>query len=133
MGWDEVNLPETKDVSSPESRPNFTWRFTGFALSSEIMSDVIPGIDTTVFDLSGAHYDIGVAIGRASQPFTLPAWWPQPPALDFALACSREIAALHPGLLDEIHGHADGQKLSYNELLRLICRQRLGGRTAAVV
>jgi hypothetical protein len=91
------------------------------------------GIDTTVFDLGGAHYDIGVAIGRASQPFTLPGWWPEPPPLDFALACSREISALHPGLLDEIRGHADGQQQSYNELLRLICRQRLGGRTAAVV
>ncbi len=89
------------------------------------------GIDTTVFDLSGTHYDIGVAIGQASQPFVLPAWWPEPPPLDFALACGHEISALHPGLLDEIRGHADGQQQSYDELLRLICRQRLGGRVAA--
>ncbi len=91
------------------------------------------GIDTTVFDLSGNHYDIGLTIGRASEPFVLPGWWPEPPPLGFALACAREIGVLHPGLLDEIQGHADGQQQSYDELLRLICRQRLGRRTAAVV
>jgi GNAT superfamily N-acetyltransferase len=86
------------------------------------------GIDTTVFDLAGTHYDIGVAIARGSLPFAVPSWWPEPPPLAYAQACAREIAALHPALLDEIHGHADGQHLSYNELIRLICRQRLGGR-----
>src|SRR2546430_13090954 len=84
-------------------------------------------IDTTTFDLEGSHYDIGVAIGRASQPFTLPAWWPEPPPLPYAEACAREISALHPLLLDEIHGHADGQSQSYAEILRIICRQRLAG------
>jgi hypothetical protein len=86
-------------------------------------------IDTTTFDLEGSHYDIGVTIGRNSQQFVLPSWWPEPPPLTFADACSREIAALHPLLLDEIRGHADGQNLSYHELLRIICRQRLGGRS----
>src|SRR5215831_16151694 len=86
-------------------------------------------IDTTTFDLEGTHYDIGVAIGRGSQPFSLPAWWPEPPPLPYAEACAREISALHPLLLDEIHGHADGQKQSYAEILRIICRQRLGGRS----
>jgi predicted choloylglycine hydrolase len=86
-------------------------------------------IDTTCFDLTGTHYEIGVMIGQRSPAFVLPAWWPEPPPLAFAEACAREIAALHPLLLDEIHGHADGQTLSYNELLRIICRQRLGGRS----
>jgi hypothetical protein len=86
-------------------------------------------IDTTTFDLAGSHYDIGVKIAQRSPAFVLPSWWPEPPSLDFAEACAREIAALHPMLLDEIHGHADGQTLSYNELLRIICRQRLGGRS----
>ncbi|MEP7285130.1 MAG: C45 family peptidase [Chloroflexota bacterium] len=90
--------------------------------------NIINGIDQTTFDLTGNHYDIGVAIGRGSPDFTLPAWWPEPPTLLFAEACSREIAALHPGLLDEIQGHADGQSLAYDDLLRVICRQRLGGR-----
>ncbi len=89
-------------------------------------------IDTTVFDLSGSHYDIGVFIGQRSPRFTLPAWWPEPPPLTFAEACAREISAIHPLLIDEIHGHADGQQESFDELLRLICRQRLGGRAPQV-
>ena len=90
------------------------------------MSDT--GIDTTVFDLAGTHYEIGVAIAQGSPRFSAPSWWPEPPPLAYAQACAREIAALHPSLIDEIHGHADGQHLSYNELIRIICRQRLGGR-----
>src|SRR5437868_5096801 len=89
-------------------------------------------IDLTVFDLVGAHYDIGLTIGRASPRFALPSWWPEPPPLKYALACAREIGAIHPALLDEIHGYADGQGDSYDELLRLICRQRLGGRIPSV-
>src|SRR5579872_5399174 len=87
-----------------------------------------PGIDTTVFDLTGTHYDIGLAIGRASSPTALPSWWPEPPPIAYATACAREIAAIHPALLDEIHGHADAQQQPYDDLMRLICRQRLGGR-----
>ncbi|MCC7446254.1 MAG: hypothetical protein IT324_02505 [Anaerolineae bacterium] len=88
-------------------------------------------IDTTVFDLAGSHYDIGLTIGQNSPPFTRPSWWPEPPPQSFADACAREIGLLHPGLIDEIHGHADGQRESYHELIRLICRQRLGGRMIA--
>jgi predicted choloylglycine hydrolase len=88
-------------------------------------------IDTTIFDLTGNHYDIGFAIGHNSAPFVLPSWWPEPPPLGYALACAREISALHPELIDEIHGHADGQHQSYDDLLRLICRQRLGRRLSA--
>jgi predicted choloylglycine hydrolase len=85
-------------------------------------------IDTTVFDLSGSHYDIGVFIGQHSERFSLPSWWPEPPPLSFADACAREISVMHPLLLDEIQGHADGQHQPYEDILRLICRQRLGGR-----
>lgn len=84
--------------------------------------------DTAVFDLSGSHYDIGFTIGQHSAPFVLPAWWPEPPALAFAQACAREIAALHSPLLDELYGHADGQQQPYERLLQLICRSRLSGR-----
>ena len=90
-------------------------------------------IDTTTFDLEGSHYDIGLAIGQASPPFLLPGRWPEPPPLSFAEACAREIAALHPLLMDEIRGHADGQSESFNEILRIMCRHRLGGRIVPVV
>lgn len=85
-------------------------------------------VDTSTFDLKGTHYEIGLKIGQGSTRFELPPWWPEPPPLAFAEACAREIASFHPTLLDEIHGHADGQQQSYPELLRLICRQRLAGR-----
>ncbi len=89
-------------------------------------------IDTTIFELTGSHYDIGLAIGRGSQRFTLPAWWPEPPPLEFARACARDVGAFHAPLIDEIRGHADGQELSFGDLLRIICRQRLGRRRAEV-
>src|SRR5258708_34912102 len=88
-------------------------------------------IDTTPFDLEGSHYDIGLAIGQASPPFLLPGRWPEPPPLSFAEACAREIAALHPLLMDEIRGHADGQSQPFNEILRIMCRHRLGGRNVS--
>src|SRR5258706_15451322 len=90
-------------------------------------------IDTTTFDLEGSHYDIGLAIGQASPPFLLPGRWPEPPPLSFAEACARAIAALHPLLMDEIRGHADGQSESFNEILRIMCRPRLGGRILPVL
>jgi len=89
-------------------------------------------IDSRSFDLSGSHYDIGLAIGRGSPPFVLPTWWPEPPPMPFATACAREIAAFHPGLLDELYGHADGQAQRYEDLLRIVCRYRLGGRPVSV-
>jgi hypothetical protein len=82
-------------------------------------------VDTSVFDLSGSHYEIGLTIGRNSLPFVVPSWWPAPPPLSYAESCAREIAAAHPLLIDELHGHADGQNADYEYLLRLICRQRL--------
>src|SRR5690242_7966299 len=109
------------------------WQRERKSLSFESMTHLDDQtLDTTIFDLQGSHYDIGYAIGQGSQPFTLPAWWPEPPPLAFAQACAREISALHPSLTDEIHGHADGQHQSYNEILRIICRQRLGGRSVSV-
>src|SRR5258708_4591375 len=109
------------------------WQRERKPLSFEIMTILEDSaLDTTAFDMQGSHYDIGLAIGQGSRPFTLPAWWHEPPPLAFAQACAREIAALHPLLTDEIHGHADGQHQSYNEILRLICRQRLGGRSVSV-
>jgi predicted choloylglycine hydrolase len=89
-------------------------------------------LDTTTFDLSGSHYQIGYEIGQRSTLFTLPAWWPEPPPLPFAQACAREIAAFHPTLLDELYGHADGQEQDYNHLLRILCRYRLGGRPVSI-
>src|SRR3954453_22231557 len=88
-------------------------------------------IDLTVFDLVGTHYDIGLAIGRGSPRAALPSWWPEPPPLTYALDCARAITVIHPTLIDEIHGYAEGQEQRFDELLRLICRQRLGGRIPA--
>lgn len=88
--------------------------------------------DTSTFDLSGTHYEIGYHIGQRSELFTLPAWWPEPPSLNFAHACAREITAFHPNLLDELYGHADGQEQDYDHLLRILCRYRLGGRPVSV-
>src|SRR5260221_14779634 len=89
-------------------------------------------LDTTPFDLRGTHYDIGVAIGQASAPFTIPPWWPEPPPVDFAYACAEQIAAFDAPLLDEIQGYADGQNQTYDQILRIICRQRLAGRIPAI-
>lgn len=89
-------------------------------------------LDTTPYDLTGTHYDIGLHIGQQSPPFTLPQWWPEPPPLAFAQACAREIAAHHSPLLDELYGHADGQAQDYQQLLRIVCRYRLGGRPVSV-
>jgi hypothetical protein len=89
-------------------------------------------LDTRSFDLRGTHYDIGLAIGRGSARFELPSWWPEPPALDFAQACARHIAAFHAPLLDELYGHADAQQQPYEQLLRILCRYRLGARPASV-
>ena len=88
-------------------------------------------LDTTPFDLRGTHYDIGVKLGQASALFTIPPWWPEPPSLEFAEACAREIAAFDAPLLDEVHGYADGQSQSYKQILRILCRQRLAGRIPA--
>src|SRR5258706_11670958 len=90
-------------------------------------------IDTTTFIVGGSYCDLGFAIGQASPPFLPPGRWPEPPPLSFAEACAREIAALHPLLMDEIRGHADGQSESFNEILRIMCRHRLGGRIVPVV
>lgn len=91
-------------------------------------STTVQALDLKTFDLSGSHYDIGVHIGRSTDQFLLPSWWPEPPPLAFAQACAREIAAIHAPLLDELYGHADGQALDYHSLLRIVCRYRLGGR-----
>lgn len=77
------------------------------------------------FDLSGAHYDLGYQQGQQTEPFVIPAWWPAPPPLDFAQACASQIAELHPPLLDELRGYADGQCLSFDELLRGVCRRSM--------
>ena len=84
------------------------------------------------FSLTGSHYDIGFAIGRGSSHFVLPNGWPEPPPLAFAQACARDIAAIHAPILDELYGHADAQAQPYEQLLRILCREKLGGRPAYV-
>jgi predicted choloylglycine hydrolase len=85
-------------------------------------------IDYRSFTLRGNHYDIGHRLGCKSPQFHVPSWWPLPPNLDFAEACAREIALIHPPLLDEMQGYADGQGQPYEDFLRVICRRRLSGR-----
>jgi len=93
---------------------------------------MFPPLDLATFDLRGGHYAIGMAIGQGSSRFELPAWWPEPPGADFTQGCARAIASIHPGLLDELYGHADAQAQPYDQLLRIICRERLGGRPVHV-
>jgi predicted choloylglycine hydrolase len=89
-------------------------------------------LDTHTFDLGGTHYQIGYQIGRSSPLFTLPSWWPEPPPLAFAHACAQQIAACHASLIDELYGHADAQQQSFDHLLRIVCRARLGGHPVSV-
>jgi len=82
-------------------------------------------LDRQTFDLSGTHYDLGFAQGARTARFEAPAWWPPPPDLAFAQACASLIAEIHPSLLDELHGYADGQQLPFDDLLRGVCRRSM--------
>lgn len=86
-------------------------------------------VDYRAFHLTGSHYEIGVSLGQLSQRYVLPPWWPEAPPLPFAQACAHEIALIHPPLLDEIHGYADSQQVPYGDMLRMLCRQKMTGRT----
>ncbi len=88
-------------------------------------------VDYQIFDLAGSHYDLGRAQGARTERFGIPAWWPAPPALAFALDCARQIAEIHPPLLDELHGYADAQGLAFDDVLRGVCRQSMRTRTVA--
>ena len=88
--------------------------------------------DYRTFDLSGTHYDLGLAQGRQTERFVVPAWWPEPPPLSFALDCARQAAELHPPLLDELHGYAEAQAIGYHDLLRGVCRRSMRLRAAMV-
>ena len=88
-------------------------------------------VDYQTFDLIGTHYDLGRAQGARTERFTIPPWWPAPPPLDFARECARQIAAIHPPLLDELHGYADAQGLRFDDVLRGVCRQSMRSRIMA--
>jgi hypothetical protein len=77
------------------------------------------------FDLSGTHYDLGYQQGAQTEPFVIPAWWPAPPPLAFARACAAQVADIHPPLLDELQGYADGQRLPFEAVLRGVCRRSM--------
>lgn len=81
--------------------------------------------DYQTLDLSGPHYQLGLAQGAHTERFAVPAWWPAPPELAFAAECAAHIADIHPPLLDELRGYADGQHLPYTELLRGVCRRSM--------
>jgi hypothetical protein len=87
--------------------------------------------DYQCFDLAGSHYELGRAQGAATERFAVPAWWPAPPPLDFALDCARQIAEIHPPLLDELRGYAAAQGLPYEDLLRGVCRRTMRLRAQA--
>jgi hypothetical protein len=89
-------------------------------------------IDYQVFDLVGTHYDLGRAQGLQTERFEVPAWWPAPPPLSFALDCARQVAELHPPLLDELHGYAEAQSVPYADVLRGVCRRSMRLRAAMV-
>lgn len=75
---------------------------------------------------------MGTALGQVSPQFNVPAWWPEPPDIRYAEGCAAEIALAHAPLLEEIRGYADGQQQSYEDFLRIICRQKLNGRVPRV-
>ena len=81
--------------------------------------------DYQTFDLTGPHYDLGFAQGARTERFAVPAWWPSPPELPFAEDCARQVTEIHPPLLEELRGYADGQRLPYDELLRGVCRRSM--------
>ena len=89
-------------------------------------------IDYQTFDLAGTHYELGQAQGARTEPFAVPAWWPEPPPLEFALDCARQIAEIHPPVLDELHGYADSQGLPFETVLRGVCRRSMRMRIQAV-
>ncbi len=82
-------------------------------------------IDYQTFDLTGSYYDLGVTQGARTERFEIPAWWPAPPDLSFAEACARQIEEIHPSLLDELRGYADGQRIPYEDVLRGVCRRTM--------
>src|SRR5512135_1322987 len=88
-------------------------------------------VDEQVFDLAGTYYELGRAQGARTERFGIPAWWPAPPPLAFALDCARQIAEIHAPLLDELHGYADAQGLAYDDVLRGVCRQSMRARARA--
>jgi hypothetical protein len=81
--------------------------------------------DYQTFDLAGPHHALGRQQGAATERFETPAWWPPPPSLEFALDCARQIDEIHPPLLDELRGYAEGQGLPYESLLRGVCRRSM--------
>ena len=89
-------------------------------------------IDYQSFDLAGTHYQLGQAQGARTETFGVPAWWPAPPPLEFALDCARQIAEIHAPLLDELQGYADSQGLPYEQVLRGVCRQTMRVRAPAL-
>jgi len=84
--------------------------------------------DYRVFDLRGAHFDIGRALGQATPRFENMPWWSPSPPLDFALACAALVGDIHPPLLDESRGYAEAQSLHYEDLLQGVCRLSLRQR-----
>ncbi len=93
---------------------------------------IVMPVDYQTFDLAGPHYDLGLAQGRQTERFAVPAWWPEPPSLSFALDCARQVAELHPPLLDELHGYAEAQAIGYEDLLRGVCRRSMRLRAVMV-
>ncbi|MBI3760660.1 MAG: hypothetical protein HY260_02195 [Chloroflexi bacterium] len=89
------------------------------------MVTMLPDPDYRLFDLSGNPYTIGFHLGAATAQFTVPARWPPPPDLDFALACEKIVADLCPSILGELRGYADGQGIPYHDLLRGVCRRTM--------
>ncbi|MGQ0601008.1 MAG: C45 family autoproteolytic acyltransferase/hydrolase [Anaerolineales bacterium] len=87
-------------------------------------------IDSQTFDLTGAHYALGYIQGERTAPFTVPTWWPPPPDSGFAHECAAILREVHALLLDEIEGYADAQSLSFDELLRGLCRRSMKARSA---
>ena len=61
-------------------------------------------VDYQTFDITGPYYDLGHAQGLRTEPFVVPAWWPEPPPLSFARECEAQIAELHSPLLEELRG-----------------------------
>ena len=89
-------------------------------------------VDYQTFDITGPYYDLGHAQGLRTEPFVVPAWWPEPPPLSFARECEAQIAELHSPLLEELRGYAEAQALPYADVLRGVCRRSMRVRVRAL-
>ncbi len=87
--------------------------------------------DYRYFDLACSHHELGYELGAADPLFRPQSWWAPPSDADFANACARVVADLHPPLMEELRGYAEAQKEDARAVWRTCCRVNLKARIRA--